>query len=57
VEDVVVQKNIPGTGFSEAAAKAVKQVRFKPAKQRDQAIGVWIAIPINFRLRADNSHS
>ena len=57
VEEVVVQKNIPGTGFSEAATKAVKQVRFKPARQRDRALGVWIAIPINFRLRTDNSHS
>ena len=57
VEDVVVQKNIPGTGFSEAATRAIKQVRFKPARQRDQALGVWIAIPITFRLRTDNSHS
>ena len=57
VEDVVVQKNIPGTGLSEAATKAIKQIRFKPARQRDRALGVWIAIPINFRLRTDNSHS
>jgi protein TonB len=57
VKDVVVQKSLPGTGFDEAAAKAVKQVRFKPARQRDRALGVWIAIPISFRLRAGNSHS
>lgn len=57
VEDVVVQKSLPGTGFDEAGAKAIKQVRFKPARQRDRALGVWIAIPISFRLRTDNSHS
>ncbi len=57
VEDLVVQKGLPGTGFDEAAVKAIKQVRFKPAMQRDNAVGVWIAIPIRFRLTAPDIHS
>ncbi len=52
VEDVVVVQGLPQTGMDEAATRAIKQVRFKPAKQRDQPIGVWIAIPIRFKLRA-----
>ncbi|MFB0515929.1 MAG: energy transducer TonB [Candidatus Neomarinimicrobiota bacterium] len=52
VEDVVVLKGIPDTGLDEAAANAIKQVRFKPALQRDRPIGVWVAIPVHFRLRS-----
>ncbi len=54
VEDVVVQKGIPGTGLDEAAVGALKQIRFKPAKQRDRPLGVWIAIPIRFKLGDGN---
>ena len=57
VEDVVVQKGLPRTGFDEAAVSAVRQVRFKPARQRDNAVAVWITIIIHFRLTADNIHS
>ncbi|MBA7604863.1 MAG: TonB family protein [Calditrichaeota bacterium] len=57
VEDLVVQKGLPGTGLDEAAVRAVKQVRFKPAMQRDNAVGVWVVIPITFRLTASNLHS
>lgn len=54
VEDVVMQKSLPNTGFDEAAIRTVKQVRFKPAMQRDRPLGVWIAIPIRFKLRDSN---
>ncbi len=36
--------------MNEAAEKAVRATRFKPAKQRDRNIGVWIAVPIFFSL-------
>ncbi|MFB0517575.1 MAG: M56 family metallopeptidase [Candidatus Neomarinimicrobiota bacterium] len=45
-----ILEGIPDSGLNEAALDAVKQVRFTPAMQRDKPIGVWIAIPINFRL-------
>lgn len=57
VEEVVVQKGLPKTGLDEAAVRAVKQVRFNPARQRDKPIGVWIAIPIHFRLTSGDIHS
>ncbi|MBD3275309.1 MAG: TonB family protein [Candidatus Marinimicrobia bacterium] len=52
VEDVVIVKGVPKTGLDEAAIAAVKKTRFKPAQQRDQAVGVWYSIPITFRLKS-----
>lgn len=50
VTDVVILRGLPGTGLNEAAMDAVTKTPFKPAKQRDVAVGVWISIPINFKL-------
>lgn len=50
VTETVVLKGMPNTGLDEAAMEAIRRTRFHPAKQRDRAVGVWIAIPINFRL-------
>ncbi len=50
VTDALVLEGIPGMGMNEAAEKAVRATKFAPAKQRDLAIGVWIAIPIVFSL-------
>ncbi len=50
VEEIVVEKGVPDTGLNEAAVKAVKRARFNPAKQRDRAVGVWMFIPITFKL-------
>ena len=43
-------RGIPNTGLDEAAIEAIKKTRWKPAKQRDKKVGVWIAVPINFKL-------
>ena len=43
-------KGIPNTGLDEAAIEAIKRTRWKPAMQRDKKVGVWIAVPINFKL-------
>lgn len=51
VTDTVVLKGIPKTGLNEAAINAIKKTKFKPAKQRDRAVGVWISIPVVFRLQ------
>jgi protein TonB len=51
VEEVVVLKGLPMTGLDEAAISGIKKVRFKPAKQRDRRIGVWISVVVNFRLK------
>ena len=51
VQDTLVLKGIPNTGVEEAAVTAIKKTRFRPAKQRERAVGVWISIPVNFRLK------
>jgi len=45
-----VVQGIPKTGLDEAAIDAVRKTKFKPAKQRDISVGVYIVIPIEFRL-------
>jgi len=51
VEETVILKGVPNTGLDEAASKAIMQTRFKPAKQRDRPVGVWISIPVHFTLK------
>jgi len=50
VEEAIVLKGIPNTGLNEAAVEAVRKSSWKPAKQRERAVGVWISIPIIFSL-------
>lgn len=51
VEETIILKGVPNTGLDEAAALAIKNTRFKPAKQRDRPVGVWISIPVHFTLK------
>ncbi len=46
-----VLKGIPNTGLNEAAVTAIKKTKFKPALQRDRKVGVWISIPVVFKLK------
>ena len=52
VKETLILKGIPNTGLDEAATNAIRGVRFRPAKQRERAVGVWISIPVNFRLKS-----
>jgi len=51
VEETIVLKGVPNTGLDEAATEAIRRTRFKPAKQRDRPVGVWISIPVHFTLK------
>ena len=51
VKETLILKGIPNTGLDEAAMEAIRKTRFRPAKQRERAVGVWISIPVNFRLK------
>jgi len=51
VKETLILKGVPNTGLDEAAMDAIRKTRFKPAKQRERAVGVWISIPVNFRLK------
>ena len=51
VKETIVVKGIPNTGLNESAVQALRKRRFRPAKQRERPVGVWITIPINFKLQ------
>lgn len=51
VTETKVIKSIPDTGLDEAAIAALKKTTFKPAQQRDKEVGVWISVPVNFKLK------
>jgi len=51
VTETIVLKGIPNTGLNESAVDALRKTRFRPAKQRETKVGVWITIPINFTLQ------
>ena len=38
-------------GCDEAAMQAISSVKWKPAMRGDQPITVWIAVPVDFRLK------
>jgi len=39
------------SGCNEAAVAAIKAVKWKPAKQRDKPVSVWVSIPVRFKLK------
>ncbi len=49
VEKVEVLKSHPL--LDESAITAAKQFKFKPGKQRDKFVKVWVSIPFNFKLK------
>ena len=51
VIETTIIKGIPNTGLDEAAISAIRKTRFRPARQRERAVGVWISIPVNFKLK------
>jgi protein TonB len=51
VQECKVFSGIPNTGLDEAAIAAVEKTKFIPAKQRNRNVGVYVVIPIIFRLQ------
>ncbi len=50
VKTQILQSSGYTVGFEAAAEAAVSGVRWRPAKQRDEPVKVWVSIPINFKL-------
>ena len=46
-----VMMSLGPNGCDEAAIEAIKAVKWTPAKQRDRSVAVWIAVPVDFRLK------
>jgi len=51
VKDTKILKSLGNNGCDEAAVAAIKQVKWKPAKQRDKPVKVWVGIPVVFKLK------
>jgi len=54
VDDAIILKGFLDTGLDGAAIEAIEKTAFKPAFQKGLPVGVWIAVPINFKLEKDN---
>ena len=50
VSELVILKGVTAD-LNKAAAAAIGRTRFLPASQRGRPVGVWISIPVAFRLR------
>ena len=48
--EVRIQSSSGSPLFDEAALEAVRQWRFVPARQGDNAVAAWVQVPIVFRL-------
>lgn len=51
VKRTQVVKSLGPNGCDEAAVGAIRSVDWIPAKQRDRPVKVWVAVPVDFRLR------
>ena len=45
-----IMRSLGPNGCDEAAAEAVRGVKWNPAYQRDRAVKVWVTIPVEFKL-------
>ena len=50
VKDSFILRGMSENSLNQAALKAIRKTRFKPAQYNGQAIGVWISIPVNFTI-------
>ena len=51
VGDVVVKQSAGHPDLDQAATDAVRRWRFEPARRGEQAVAMWVRLPVEFRLR------
>ena len=51
VGDVSVDQSAGHPDLDRAATEAVRRWRFEPARRGNEAIAMWVQIPVEFRLR------
>jgi protein TonB len=51
VTEVVVEQTAGHSDLDHAAADAVRRWRFEPARRGTEAVGMWVLLPVEFRLR------
>lgn len=50
VIDTRILVPLGNSGCNEAAVEAIKSLKWKPAKQKDKPVAVWITVPVRFKL-------
>lgn len=51
VSEIVVKESAGHPDLDEAAAAAVRRWRFTPARRGNDAVAMWVELPVEFRLR------
>jgi protein TonB len=51
VGDVVVQQSAGHPDLDQAAAEAVRQWHFEPARRGNDAVAMWVLLPVEFQLK------
>lgn len=52
INDIEILKSL-GYECDEAAIRAVKSIKWTPAKQRDKGVMAWMGVPVVFKLPAE----
>lgn len=55
VDSARVEKSSGHTAFDQAATDGVRQLRFQPGRRGDQPVGMWVLLPVQFRMNADSA--
>ena len=50
IGDVLVERSAGHPDLDQAATEAVRRWRFEPARHGDDAVAVWVLLPVEFRL-------
>jgi protein TonB len=51
VGEVQIESSAGHADLDQAAAEAVKKWRFEPARRGNQAVAVWVRMPVKFVLK------
>jgi periplasmic protein TonB len=51
VGDVVVQESAGHPDLDQAATDAVRRWRFEPGRRGEEAVAMWVLLPVEFRLK------
>jgi protein TonB len=50
IGDVLVERSAGHSDLDRAAMDAVRRWRFEPARRGDDAVAMWVLLPVEFRL-------
>ena len=51
VGEIVVENSAGHADLDKAAADAVRQLRFEPARKGSEPVATWVLLPVQFQLK------